>query len=85
MTSRPESHASVAARARVLDAEMRLQRAWLEVSLRDLSAAARGSLWSKLRSLGLGSLGLSLLKNRSLWIMAVSLLTNFYRRRAATR
>jgi hypothetical protein len=64
---------------------MRLQRAWLELSLRDLSAAARGSLWSKLKPLNLGMIGLSLLKNRSLLIAALSLLMNMYRRRTATR
>ncbi len=34
-------------RARLLDAEMRLQRAWLELSLRELSTAARGSPWAR--------------------------------------
>lgn len=85
MTSRPEARSSPAERARVLDAEMRLQRAWLELSLRDLSAAARGSLWSRLKPLNLGMIGLSLFKNRSMWIAAVSLLMNLYRRRAASR
>ena len=33
-------------RARLLDAEMRLQRAWLELSLREMSTAARGSPWA---------------------------------------
>jgi hypothetical protein len=69
-------------RARLLDAEMQLQRAWLELNLRDLTSAARQSPWAKLSSLKLPMLGLSLLKHRSLWIAAISLLTNIYRRRA---
>jgi len=69
-------------RARLLDAEMQLQRAWLELNLRGLSTAVRGSPWWKLRGLALGSVGASLLKNRSLWIAGVSLLINLYRRRA---
>ncbi len=67
-------------RARLLDAEMQLQRAWLEINLRGLSSAVRESPWWKLRALKLGSVGASLLKNRSLWIAAVSLLINLYRR-----
>jgi len=67
-------------RARLLDAEMRLQRAWLELSLREMSTAARGSPWAVLRPLKLGKLGLSFLKHRSVWLAAVSLLLNFYRR-----
>jgi hypothetical protein len=70
-------------RARLLDAEMRLQRAWLELSLRELSGAARASPWGALGSLGslkLGKMGLSFLKHRSLWLAAASLLVNFYRR-----
>ena len=35
-------------RARLLDAEMQLQRAWLELNLRELSSAARASPWAKL-------------------------------------
>jgi len=69
-------------RARLLDAEMRLQRAWLELSLREMSNAARGSPWSVLQPLKLGMMGMSLLKYRSLWLAAVSLLLNMYRRRA---
>ena len=69
-------------RARLLDAEMRLQRAWLELSLREMSSAARGSPWAVLQSLKLGMLGTSLLKHRSLWLAAVSLLLNLFRRRA---
>lgn len=69
-------------RARILDAEMQLQRAWLELNLRDLSSAMRGSPWWKLRSLKLGSLGMTLLKNRSMLIAALSLLINLYRRNA---
>jgi hypothetical protein len=69
-------------RARLLDAEMQLQRAWLELNLRSLSHAVRQSPWTKLHGLNLGSLGMSFLKHRSLWIAAVSLLINLYRRRA---
>jgi hypothetical protein len=69
-------------RARLLDAEMRLQRAWLELSLREMSNAARGSPWALLHPLKLGMVGMSLLKHRSLWLAAVSLLLNMFRRRA---
>lgn len=69
-------------RARLLDAEMRLQRAWLELNLRELSSAARSSPWSKLQSLKFGMLGLSMLKHRSVWVAALSLLMNLYRRHA---
>ena len=68
-------------RARLLDAEMQLQRAWLELSLRDLSSA-RGQGWARFRGLKLGMLGLSFLKHRSLWLAAISLLVNVYRRHA---
>jgi hypothetical protein len=67
-------------RARMLDAEMQLQRAWLELSLRDLSSQARHSPWASLNALKLGKIGFSLLKHRSLWLAAVSLLVNLYRR-----
>ena len=67
-------------RARVLDAEMQLQRAWLELSLRDLSTHARESPWAAFNAFKLGKLGLSLLKHRSLWLAGISLLVNFYRR-----
>lgn len=69
-------------RARVLDAEMQLQRAWLELSLRDLSTQARESPWAAFNAFKLGKLGLTLLKHRSLWLAAISLLVNFYRRHA---
>jgi hypothetical protein len=69
-------------RARVLDAEMQLQRAWLELSLRDLSTQARESPWAAFNAFKLGKLGLSLLKHRSLWLAGISLLVNFYRRHA---
>jgi hypothetical protein len=69
-------------RARLLDAEMQLQRAWLELNLREMQAAAADSPWAKLRSLKLGVIGLSILKHRSLWLAAVSLLINLYRRHA---
>ena len=68
-------------RARLLDAEMQLQRAWLELNLRELSSAARKSPWAKLNSLKLGLVGMSMLKHRSLWVAALSLLMNMYRRR----
>jgi hypothetical protein len=67
-------------RARMLDAEMQLQRAWLELNLRTLSHAARQSPWAKLQGLKLGTIGLSFLKHRSLWIAAVTLFINLYRR-----
>jgi hypothetical protein len=65
-------------RARLLDAEMQLQRAWLELSLRDLSSSAREH--PMLGAFNFGKIGLSLLKHRSLWLAAISLLVNFYRR-----
>jgi hypothetical protein len=64
-------------RVRLLDAEMQLQRAWLELNLRELQSAARASPWANLQPL---RLGLSILKHRSIWLAAVSLLINFYRR-----
>jgi hypothetical protein len=67
-------------RARLLDAEMQLQRSWLELNLRPLSQAARSSPWAKLNALKLGTVGISILKHRSIWIAAVSLLINMYRR-----
>lgn len=69
-------------RARLLDAEMSLQRAWLELSLREMSSAARNSPWAGLRALKLGMLGMAALKHRSLWLAAITLLVNLYRRRA---
>jgi hypothetical protein len=69
-------------RARLLEAEMQLQRAWLEINLRAMSHAVRQSPWSKLNALKLGTAGMSILKHRSLWIAAVSLLINLYRRHA---
>ena len=69
-------------RARLLDAEMQLQRAWLEINLRAMSHAVRQSPWSKLNALKLGTVGMSVLKHRSLWIAAVSVLINLYRRHA---
>lgn len=68
-------------RARALDAEMQLQRAWLELSLRDLSGTARNvKAWAKFAPIGIW--GLSLMKHRSLWLMAVSLAVKFFRRRS---
>ena len=69
-------------RARLLGAEMQLQRAWLEINLRAMSHAVRQSPWSKLNALKLGTAGMSILKHRSLWIAAISLLINLYRRHA---
>jgi len=45
-------------RARLLDAEMQLQRAWLELNLRELSSGNR-----KLSALKLGVMGASILKH----------------------
>jgi hypothetical protein len=82
MTPLPESRAKTLERARLLDAEMQLQRAWLELSLKGLSGGARGSIWERLKPFKLGMLGLSLFKNRSLWLAGLSLLMNLYRRHA---
>jgi hypothetical protein len=68
-------------RARLLDAEMALQRAWLELNLRELSSSVRDSPWARLQPLKLGLMGLSFFKHRSLWVAAISLLMNIYRRR----
>lgn len=72
-------------RARLLDAEMQLQRAWLELNLRELQGAARDSWWSRLQPVKLGMLGMSLFKHRSLWLAGISLLINFYRRHSQKR
>lgn len=73
-------------RAKLLDAEMQLQRAWLEINLRELHSPVNSSPWAKLqalnRSFNFGSIGLSVLKNRSLWLAAVSMLIKMYRRHA---
>ncbi len=69
-------------RARLLDAEMQLQRAWLELSLREFAADTRASGWGRFKPLKIGMIGLSFLKHRSLWIAAISMLVNFYRRHA---
>jgi len=61
---------------------MQLQRAWLELNLRALSSAARKSPWAKLNAMKLGVMGASLLKHRSVWVAALSLFMNIYRRRA---
>jgi hypothetical protein len=45
-------------RARLLDAEMQLQRAWLEINLRAMSHAVRQSPWAKLHGLKLGTMGM---------------------------
>jgi hypothetical protein len=66
-------------RARLLDAEMQLQRAWLELSLREISGTARNVVgWAKLAPLGVW--GLSLFRNRSLWLAAITLAVKFFRR-----
>ena len=80
MTSRHDD--SSLQRARLLDAEMQLQRSWLDLNLRELQAAAASSPWAKLKSLKLGAAGVSLLRHRSLWLAGVSLLINMYRRHA---
>jgi hypothetical protein len=67
-------------RAKLLDAEMQLQRAWLELNLRELQGPADASPWARFRGLKLGMIGLSILKHRSLWLAGVSLLINLYRR-----
>jgi hypothetical protein len=77
MTSPPDSGSQ---RARLLDAEMQLQRAWLELNLRELQASAAASPWARLKAFKLGAVGLSVLKHRSLWLAAVSMLINLYRR-----
>jgi hypothetical protein len=77
MTSRLDSPLE---RARLLDAEMQLQRAWLELNLREMQANVGNSPWARFRALKLGSIGLSVLKHRSLWLAAVSVLINLYRR-----
>ena len=64
-------------RARLLDAEMQLQRAWLELNLRELSSGSR-----KLNALKLGAMGASILRHKSLWVAGLSLLAKVYRRRA---
>jgi len=69
-------------RARLLDAEMSLQRAWLDLSLREMSSAARSSPFAFLQPLKLGMMGMSVLKHRSLWLAAISLVVNMYRRRS---
>jgi hypothetical protein len=61
---------------------MQLQRMWLEVSLREIASPSRSSPWARLQPLKLGMWGLSMLKHRSLWLAAVSLVMNMYRRHA---
>lgn len=77
MTSRPDA---VSQRARLLDAEMQLQRDWLELSLREMQASAASSPWARFKAFKLGVVGLSVLKHRSLWLAAVSMLISLYRR-----
>ncbi len=69
-------------RARLLDAEMQLQRAWLELSLREFAAGTRVSGWARFKPLKIGMIGLSFLRHRSLWLAAISMLVSFYRRHA---
>jgi hypothetical protein len=66
-------------RARMLDAEMQLQRAWLALSLRDFGAAGGGGN-GLLASIHPLKLGMAFLKHRSLWLVAASILANLYRR-----
>lgn len=74
MTSPPE-------RARLIDAEMQLQRAWLELSLREFSSGRGGPFnGGMLGGLHPLKIGMSFLKHRSLWLVAASLLANLYRR-----
>jgi len=63
-------------RARLLDAEMQLQRSWLEMSLREFSSG-HGGLFSGLNPI---KIGVSFLKHRSLWLLAISVIANLYRR-----
>ncbi len=65
-------------RARLLDAEMRLQRSWLEMSLRDFSSGHSG-MFAGLSPL---KIGVGFLKHRSLWLLALSVIAKLYRRRA---
>jgi hypothetical protein len=77
-------------KARLLDAEMQLQRAWLELNLRELQqGSARSTGWRlgglnlsgfNFDTFSLGSLGLSFLKHRSWWLAGAGLLINLYRR-----
>jgi hypothetical protein len=68
-------------RARLLDAEMQLERAWLELNLREARSASRDSLPFSPWKLGL--VGLSIFKNRSLWVAGLSLLLSLWRRRSS--
>jgi hypothetical protein len=68
-------------RAKLLSAEMQLQRAWLDLNLREWRAAANRGPWRGLRQLGLGKMGLSLLRHRSLWLAVIGVLIKLYRRR----
>lgn len=61
---------------------MQLQRAWLELNLREMQSAARASPWGNLQPL---KLGMSLLKHRSLWLTAINLLIGYYRRQTHKR
>jgi hypothetical protein len=63
-------------RAKLLDAEMQLQRTWLEMSLREFGSA-QGGMLTGLNPL---KIGLSFFKHRSLWVLAASVLANLYRR-----
>jgi hypothetical protein len=65
-------------RARLLDAEMQLQRSWLEMSLRDFSSGHAG-VFSGLNPLKIGA---GFLKHRSVWLLALSVIARIYRRRA---
>lgn len=68
-------------RARMIDAEMQLQRAWLDISLRDFGTPGGGGFGGGiLASLHPLKLGMAFLKHRSLWLVAASILANLYRR-----
>ncbi len=66
-------------RARLLDAEMQLQRSWLEMSLRDFGSGGQAGVFSGLNPVKIGA---SFLKHRSVWLLALSVLARIYRRRA---
>ena len=65
-------------RARLLDAEMQLQRSWLEMTLRDFSAG-QGGIFAGMTPFKIGA---NFLKYRSVWLLALSIVARIYRRRA---
>lgn len=66
-------------RARLLDAEMQLQRSWLEMSLRDFGSGGQAGVFAGLTPFKIGA---NFLKYRSVWLLALSVLARIYRRRA---